>query len=101
MKKYFIAVFALFILLTANAQTLNLPARSVSALSGSQFVATISSGSMSLTTRENLIYAEISAGNVPDFYRNMTAVTSSATISSVVQTATYYVIPDYLAVGHD
>lgn len=101
MKKLLPGICAMFFSISANAQTLNLPARSAAAMNGTQFVSTISPGSMSLTTRENLIYAEISAGNVPDFYRNMVAVTSSATIGSVVQTATYYVIPDYLAVGHD
>ena len=56
---------------------------------------------MSLTTRENLIYNEISSGNVPNFYRNLIPVTSTATIGGVSQSVTYYVIPDYLAVGHD
>lgn len=95
--------FAIFFTLTFknSAQTLSLPTRSVSALSGSQFVATISSSTLSLTNRENMIYNEVSAGNVPDFYRTMTAVTSTATISSVTQSVTYYVIPDYLAIGCD
>ena len=83
------------------SQVLNLPARQTTALSGSQFEATISSGSLSLTNRENMIYAEVSAGNVPNFYRTMVAVTSTATISSVTQSVTYYVIPDYLAIGCD
>ena len=48
-----------------------------------------------------MVYSEISAGNVPNFYRTMVAVTSTATISSVVQSVTYYVIPDYLAIGCD
>lgn len=84
-----------------NAQTLSLPARQASALSGSQFEATISSATLSLTNRENMIYAEVSAGNVPNFYRTLVAVTSTATISSQTQSVTYYVIPDYLAVGCD
>src|ERR1700741_5210336 len=83
------------------SQTLNLPVRSSSALSGSQFEATIASSTLSLTNRENMSYSEISAGNVPNFYRTMVAVTSTATISSVVQSVTYYVIPDYLAIGCD
>ncbi len=83
------------------AQTLNLPARSNTALNGTQFVATISSGAMSLTTRENLIYAEVSSGNVPNFFRNLVPVTSSGLVNGVTQSVTYYVIPDYLAIGHD
>ena len=83
------------------SQTLNLPVRQTTALSGSQFEATIASSTLSLTNRENMIYAQISAGNVPNFYRTLVAVTSTATISSVTQSVTYYVAPDYLAIGCD
>jgi hypothetical protein len=87
--------------LTAGAQVLNLPARSPSALDGTQFVATISSASLSLTNRENMIYTQISNGNVPSFFRNLVPVTSSAVISGITQSVTYYVAPDYLMVGTD
>jgi len=87
--------------LTLFSQTLNLPARQTNALSGSQFEATIASSTLSLTNRENMIYAQVSAGNVPNFYRTLVAVTSMATISSVTQSVTYYVAPDYLAIGCD
>ncbi|HEY4800214.1 MAG TPA: hypothetical protein VII99_14130, partial [Bacteroidia bacterium] len=83
------------------SQTLNLPARKTSALSGSQFEATIKSSSLSLTSRENMIFSQIEAGNVPNFYRTLKAVTSSAVINSQTQSVTYYVIPDYLAIGCD
>src|SRR5665213_567241 len=82
-------------------QTLNLPARHTNALSGSQFEATIASSTLSLTNRENMIYTQVSAGNVPNFYRTFTAVTSTAIINSVMQSVTYYVAPDYLAIGCD
>ncbi|HXC06441.1 MAG TPA: T9SS type A sorting domain-containing protein, partial [Bacteroidia bacterium] len=78
-----------------------LPPRNPGAMNGTQFVATISGSSLSLTARENMIFTEISNGNVPAFYRNLVPVTSSATISSITQSVTYYVIPDYLAVGCD
>jgi hypothetical protein len=91
----------IYISLTASAQTLNLPPRSSSALTGSQFVATISSSGLSLTARENMIYTEIANGNVPDFYRNLVPVTSTAVISGVTQSVMYYAIPDYLAIGCD
>ena len=64
------------------SQTLNLPARSVTALSGSQFVKTIWASSLSLNQREDMIYAQVQAGNVPNFYRNLVAVTSTAKIGS-------------------
>lgn len=56
---------------------------------------------MSLTNRENAIFTEVMNGNIPAFMRNMVPVNSSATISGTVYTATYYVIPDYLAIGCD
>ncbi|MGZ3864493.1 MAG: T9SS type A sorting domain-containing protein [Bacteroidia bacterium] len=86
---------------TGISQILNLPARSPSALTGFQFEATIASSTLSLTNRENMIYSEVAAGNIPNFYRTMVAVTSTATISGSTQSVTYYVIPDYLAIGCD
>lgn len=102
MKKQ-IKLILIFIFGSINlfSQLLNLPPRSASALTGSQFVSTISSGSLSLTSRENMIYTEISNGNVPDFYRNLVPVKSYAVISGVIDSVTYYVLPDYLAVGTD
>jgi hypothetical protein len=93
--------FLLLGCISLSSQTLNLPTRQTNALSGSQFEATIASATLSLTNRENMIYAQVSAGNVPNFYRTLVAVTSTATISSVTQSVTYYVAPDYLAIGCD
>lgn len=81
------------------SQTWNLPVRSASAMNGTQFVAAITT--LGFTARENLIEQEILNGNVPSFYRNLKPVTSSATISGSPQIVTYYVTPDYLAVGTD
>ncbi|HKC69201.1 MAG TPA: T9SS type A sorting domain-containing protein [Bacteroidia bacterium] len=100
MKKL-VLFFVLLGCVNGFSQTLNLPARQTNALSGSQFEATIASSTLSLTNRENMIYAQVSAGNVPNFYRTLVAVTSTATISSVTQSVTYYVAPDYLAIGCD
>src|ERR1700739_235242 len=100
MRKLFVAVFICGCF-TAFSQTLNLPPRLSTALSGSQFEATIASSTLSLTNRENMIYAQVSAGNVPNFYRTFTAVTSTATIGGVTQSVTYYVAPDYLCIGCD
>jgi hypothetical protein len=93
----------LFCLWAGNtfSQILNLPPRQTTALSGSQFVATIWSSSMGLTTREDSIYAQVLKGNVPDFYRNLVPVTSKALIGSDTQKVTYYVAPDYFAIGCD
>lgn len=68
-------------------------------MNGAQFVAAITP--LSFTNRENLIYQEVIKGNVPNFYRTLSAVTSTAVISGTTQSVTYYVIPDYLAIGCD
>ncbi|MBC7696036.1 MAG: T9SS type A sorting domain-containing protein [Burkholderiales bacterium] len=91
----------IFLLLSFSsfAQTLNVPVRPISAMNGSQFVAAITA--LSFTNKENVILQEVIKGNVPNFYRNLSAVTSTAVISGVTQSITYYVIPDYLAIGCD
>ena len=47
--------------------------------------------------REEAIFQQIIAGNVPAFMRNLVPITVNATSHTLV----YYVIPDYLAVGSD
>lgn len=84
---------------TTKAQLLDVPARPVGAMTGSQF--TVAIAGLSFTARENLIYNEFISGNVPNFYRNLSPVTSTAVISSSVQSVTYYVTPDYVAIGSD
>jgi hypothetical protein len=81
------------------SQTLNIPARQLTAMNGAQFVTAITP--LSFTNRENLILQEVLNGNVPGFYRTLSPVTSTAVISGTVQSVTYYVIPDYLAIGCD
>jgi len=90
-------LFLLIVHLSLNSQTLNIPPRPANALSGSEFVTVITS--MALTERENNIYNQIALGNVPNFYRNLCLVTSTANIGGQNKTATYYVTPDYLAIG--
>ncbi|HXP52880.1 MAG TPA: hypothetical protein VN922_23240, partial [Bacteroidia bacterium] len=100
MKKISLLLFC-FISLIGYSQVLNLPARSKTALNGTQFEATIAASSLSLTNREDMIYAQIVAGNVPNFYRNFDSVTSTATIKGVKQKVTYFVAPDYVTIGID
>jgi hypothetical protein len=85
--------------LAAPAQTLRVPPRPPGAPTGSQFINLITP--MSLTERENWIYAQVVSGNVPDFQRTLVPVTVSSTINGVSHTATYYAAPDYLAIGTD
>ena len=81
-----------------GAQTLNVPPRPAGAPTGSQFINIITP--MSLTERENWIYAQVVSGNVPNFQRTLVPITVSATINGTRHTATYYAAPDYLAIGH-
>lgn len=99
MNLRFLPFLLVILSIQLHSQTLNLPTRSATAMNGTQFVAAITS--LGFTARENLIEQEILNGNVPSFYRNLKPVTSSATIGGSPQTVTYYVTPDYLAVGTD
>ena len=51
--------------------------------------------------RENWIYAQVASGNVPNFLRTLVAVSTNAVISGTNHTVTYYVAPDYMAIGSD
>jgi hypothetical protein len=84
-----------------HAQRLNLPQRNKNALSGSAFVALIRDTALSLIAREQMILKEIKEGNVPQFFRQFVAVTDTALIEKKQFTITYFVAPDYLAVGSD
>lgn len=96
--KYFYVII-LFFSINLVSQTFNVPARQVNAMNGAQFVTAITP--LSFTARENLILQEVVNGNVPNFYRTLSAVTSTAVIGGITQSVTYYVIPDYLAIGCD
>jgi hypothetical protein len=78
-----------------GAQTLNLAARPASAKGGNDFALSIAS--LTLEEREARILAEIRAGNVPPFLRKLVPVS----VTAGDHTATYFVTPDYLAVGSD
>ncbi len=83
----------------AGSQTLNLPARPSGAPTGSRFIELVAP--MTRAERENWIYAQVASGNVPDFQRALMPIAASASIGGTSHTATYYVAPDYLAIGTD
>lgn len=99
MKKILFTIYFILISLTATSQTLPLPPRPSNALSGSAFVNVI--WSMPREQREEQIYLQVMSGNVPDFMRQLKSVTTSSNIGGTNYTATYFVIPEYLAVGSD
>jgi hypothetical protein len=82
-----------------RAQTLPLPARPFDARPGSEVAKSVAP--LGLDQREKEITAEILQGNVPTFLRRLCPV--SVTVASGTKTnyATFYVTPDYLAVGSD
>lgn len=83
----------------SSAVTLNVPPRPADALSGSEFKNSIEN--LPTPDRENAILSAVTSGNIPDFLRNLVVVTVTTTINGKNHTATYYVIPDYLAIGSD
>lgn len=75
------------------------PARPAAAPTGSQFLAEIAG--MTRANREARMLAEITGGNVPGFLRSFVPVTVSANVDGNLRQATYFVTPDYLAIGVD
>src|SRR5688572_26308525 len=92
-----LASFALPSLLLS--QSLELPPRPTDAVAGSKFVALIES--LDLPSREEKIFSEIKAGNVPDFLRKLCAVTVTNVAKRKTNIATFFVTADYLAVGSE
>ena len=84
---------------TGEGQTLPLPPRPDGSLSRSAIIQLITA--MSRVDREETLFNIIMAGNVPEFLRVLTPVTSSSAINGTTHQATYFVTPEYLAVGPD
>ena len=78
-----------------HAQTLDLPPRPPDAPKGAEFARSIAG--LPLKEREEAILAEVKTGNVPPFLRTFVPV--EVTLGAVK--ATYFVAPDYLAIGSD
>lgn len=99
MKKLKLLLLLLQISILSYSQVLNLPPRPLDALTGSEFAQLV--WKMPRVQREDSIYAQIMRGNVPEFQRNLIPITFNQTINSSVYNVTYYVLPDYLAIGCD
>jgi len=79
---------------------LKLPARPADAPSGSQFAERIAV--LALAQREAAVVREVTRGNVPGFLRRLKPIHTTCTDASGRRhEGTYYVTPDYLAVGSD
>jgi hypothetical protein len=77
---------------------LMIPPRPVNALTGSQFMQKITD--LTFEEREAEIYKQISIGNIPEYLRTLTKITSEFKDTlGTNHICTYEVMPDYLAIG--
>lgn len=83
----------------AFGQTISLPERPDDAPGGSEFIQRISS--LDFTNREQEIFSQVLAGNVPAFYRKFCPVSVTNIVAGKTNWAAFRVAPDYLAVGSD
>jgi hypothetical protein len=85
--------------LLAQGQSLPLPERAADAPAGSNFVERVKA--MSAARYNQDVCAQILAGNVPHFLRRLCPVTITHIAGGSTNSATFFVTPDYLAVGTD
>jgi hypothetical protein len=81
------------------AQTLPLPPRNPAAPSGQAFLQTIVD--LTLAVRDAAIEKEFLAGNAPDFLKKFCAVNVTNVTDGVTNVGTFFVTPDYIAIGSD
>ena len=82
-----------------HAQTLDLPPRSTNALTGTLFATRITP--LNLAEREQEIVAQVTSGNVPNFLRKLCPMLAVSVVPGTTNKATFYAMPDYLAIGSD
>jgi hypothetical protein len=81
------------------ARDLPLPSRPANAPDGDAFAQRISA--MDLDARDRTIANEFLTGNTPDFLRKFCPVNATNVADGVTNIATFFVTPDYLAIGSD
>lgn len=82
-----------------EAPSLNLPDRPADAPGGNEIVAALRS--LDLGDREETIYREVARGNVPEWLRRLRPVDIAGEVDGRRLHVTFWVTPDYLAVGSD
>ncbi len=97
----FVLILLLSISFSTSGQDLKIRPRSADAVSGSAFAASVRDTSISLAERDKLIFNQIKAGNIPDFYRKLKEIRDTSVVNGIVHTISYYVIPDFIAIGSD
>jgi hypothetical protein len=88
-----------FAVFQGNSEGTRILPRPPGAVTGSEIVPQISG--LTLTARDARLLQEFTSGNVPNFLRTFVPVTVSQTINGVSHSGTFYVMPDYLALGTD
>ena len=94
-----IIISACFIGSLLYAQQLRLPNIPSAGKSGSDYIQELLP--LQRDEREDSLYAIIAGGNIPIFLQTLVPVKTSAMINGTEYTLTYFVTPDYLAVGND
>lgn len=94
---FFIA--GLFCPAVSLAQSLPLPARAPTAPTGSEFAQQVAS--LDLTNREREVFSQVMSGNVPEFLRRLCSVQVTNVFEGKTNIGTFFVTPDYLAIGSD
>lgn len=93
------AILLLSVSTMATGGEIPLPARPVGASTGSEFARKVAA--LDLPSRDREILAEITRGNVPEFWRHFVEIRVQTQTADRIDTAIYRVAPDYLAVGTD
>lgn len=83
----------------AQGQRLTLPERPTGAIDGAEFARGLRA--LDRAAREERIYHEIASGNVPTWMRTLAPVRTTRTLEGRERVVTFWVTPDYLAVGSD
>lgn len=78
---------------------LQLPPRGPTALTGTQIATEIQG--LSVAAREQFLWRELTAGNVPEHLRQLVPVTTTRTIQGQPRTAVFWCTPDYIGIGSD
>ena len=100
-RTLFLRLLAIFPVYAGSifAQSLTLPPRPTNAPDGDAFVREIST--LDLVAHDQEIANEFLAGNTPDFLRKFCPVNVTNVSNGATNVATFFVTPDYLAIGSD
>lgn len=83
---------------TVYPNPLSIPPRQTTFLTGSQFMQEVTN--LTFQQREDRILQELTKGNIPDFMRELVTIMGNfQDVNGITHSLSYYVMPDYLAIG--